>query len=738
MRFKYSFVCFCFFVGLLSCTLSLPSGGNAAGNLLARTDPNAGLFPDSSLVDFQFLLNAPAGQYGFLTARSGHFVWKTGVRARFWGINISNQSIFIPKDQIDKVVDVFARAGTNMVRFEAMDSVNGLTDIQNSNTSRHLDENKLALLDYWTAKLRAKGIYYYFDLLDFRQFKSGDDVSEAARLGRAARPYAFFDRRLIDLQKEYARQLLTHINPITKLRYVDDPALALLEVCNEHGMFFKAEKMDDLVEPYATGLRQQWNRWLISQYGSRDALKTAWAQISGVNVLGDVENPGDYSVKLPAFSAASLSDPNVTDVRRAPVRIRDGVRFFFDLQKSYFHEMKSYLREIGLKVPITGVVSTEILPDVASVAQEMDYTAENYYADHPAFSGKEWEGAFFYNNNNPLHASSIWQIAPWLGALRWEGKPVVIREWAVVWPNAYRCIAIPEMAAYAAYQDLDAVLLFGYQTARKPEMINDFDHQCDPPVWGLYALGAAAFLRGGILPAPNQATIRYTADQLFRWPNTINGLHRTAWFARLNSTISPVEDKSARTLTLSPGDTKGLPELLDQFGKAGLPLNRSMAQSAILRSSTGQIIRNTKQGILTLNAPRVVAICGDLPVNKAVKIGPFTLSTPTSIGALMAVSLDELPLSKSRNFVVKMVSKADNTEQSIEVANAGAPGRIKLKNWGRAPVRTHGRTGTKPTFLMRNGTLLMELGMMDGTWELVCKNGLFTLVCDTPGMVKKP
>ena len=38
---------------------------------------------------------------------------------------------------------------------------------------------------------------------------------------------AFFDRRLIDLQKEYATALLTRRSSITGLRLVDDPARAL-------------------------------------------------------------------------------------------------------------------------------------------------------------------------------------------------------------------------------------------------------------------------------------------------------------------------------------------------------------------------------------------------------------------------------------------------------------------------------------------------------------------------------
>src|SRR5205085_7595653 len=144
------------------------------------------------------------------------------------------KSVWVDRQTIDRVVDVLARSGCNMVRFEALDSIGGFLDVPGSSSSRKIDPDKLAILDYWISRLRERGIYYYLDLLDFRQFKEGDGVPNADQLGRAAKPYAFFDRRLIELQKEFARQLLQHKNPLTGLRYADDPSLALVEICNEH------------------------------------------------------------------------------------------------------------------------------------------------------------------------------------------------------------------------------------------------------------------------------------------------------------------------------------------------------------------------------------------------------------------------------------------------------------------------------------------------------------------------
>lgn len=734
---------------------------------VARTDPNAALFPDSSIVDFSRLLDSPAGKHGFLQAApNGKFAWPNGKRAKFWGVNISNKSIWTTKPTIDHVVDVLARAGANMVRFEAMDSFGALLDVEGSDSTRKLDKQKMAQLDYWVAKLRARGIYYYFDLLDFRQFKAGDGVPEYEALGRAAKPYAIFDRRLIDLQKEFARELLTHKNPFTGLKYVDDPGLALVEICNEHGLFFKAESLDSLVEPYGAQFRQLWNRWLVQQYGSRDGLRAAWGKIGELDVLQASEDPGSYTVSLPLFTAAPPPDPGsaqaVVDVRRAPARLRDGVRFLYETQRAYFREMKAALRDMGLKVPITGVVSNEMAPDVASVAAECDFTSENYYADHPAFAGKEWQGQYFFNDANPLRSSSPYQIAPWLAALRWENKPVVVREWATVWPNRYRAIGIPETAAYASLQDFDAVLLFGYQIARDPALLSDFDHQCDPVVWGLFGLGAQMFLRGDVAPAAYALDLEYTPDLLFRWPSGLTNLHRAAWFVRLNSRMASAKSAASRPkprsgrmlasrakrqvpgpsrpsaenplrIVVAASDSNSLGGVLDRFGALGAPVSRKMLESGLIGASNGQVVRFQNSGMLGVETPRAIALCGELPTNRALNVGSFTLISPTPIGALMAVSLDGKPLDRSRNYVVKMVSRAENTDQLLSPAAQGAPGKYVLKNWGKAPVRTFGRPG-RPMILKHNGKPILSLALEEGSWELLVKDGRGTLVCDTSGI----
>jgi hypothetical protein len=90
-----------------------------------------------------------------------------------------------------------------------------------------LSKKQLDKLDYLIYQLKIRGIYIDINLLVSRHFTEADGIKHAKELGMAAKPASMFDPKLIELQKQYAKNLLTHLNPYTKLRYCDDPAIAL-------------------------------------------------------------------------------------------------------------------------------------------------------------------------------------------------------------------------------------------------------------------------------------------------------------------------------------------------------------------------------------------------------------------------------------------------------------------------------------------------------------------------------
>ncbi len=705
------------------------------------------ILPGSCNLDFSYTLQKPAGKKGFLKiSPDGKFQWGDGSRARFWGINVASTRLNIPPNQIDAVVKNFAKAGLNLVRLEAADNRNCLLGATDGADSRHFDPQYLDRLDYWMHALRRSGIYYYLDLLDFRTFRPGDGVLNAELLDRAARPYAVFDRNLIELQKEYATNLLTHRNRYTGLRPIDDPAFAMMEICNEHGFFLYPEKLETLVEPYRANLLGMWNQWLRDTYGTRDKLKTWWGQWQGSMTLLPDEDPFLGSVKLPLL-APQKRDTDRLDVMRSPTRVRDGVRFLYLVQQNYFKEMYAHLKTLGAKIPITAVVSNEILPDLLSVANTCDFLAGNWYGEVERFDSRT-PGIRYYTNRNPLRIDTSMSLAPFTAALRWGKKPVVIREFATSSPNHWRGTTVPEMLAYASLQDYDAVLLFAYQTNRAPNgmqanALNDYAFQCDPVVWGTYAVAGQAFLTKAIRPAKTTVTVTLPEDYLFSGLTRAGNLYRASWSHKVRSAFSPPVNMMDYLSPIDRSKEEGQLANYLTSKKATLPVRPAAVYDNEWVSDTGEIRRVTRGGRLEITTSRLRVISGDFLPNRIYDLGGgIRFATPTPIATLMLYSLDGRSVQTSQHLWVKMVSRAENTGQQLVPSAENSISEYMLKAPGAAPVLTYGKSSKQATMLWLNASQKGEncaiaMWMQDGTWEVILKRGKATVACDTPGITGK-
>ncbi len=257
----------------------------------------AKLDPDSPANIGKLVLDPPAGKHGFVKVKDGHFYFEDGTRARFWGTNLCFSACFPEKKHAEMIADRIAFFGFNAVRLHHMDfyfEPRGIfkdvdpafKDPQKKRTG-FLSEKQLSRLDYLIYLLKQRGIYIDMNLLVSRHFTEADGVKDAEALGMAAKPVSMFDPRLIELQKKYAKDLLTHYNPYTKLRYCDDPAIALVEITNENsiiaswknnqlnGKLFGLKK-SAIPDHYSIQLDKLWNDWLKTKYKTTDNVKKAW------------------------------------------------------------------------------------------------------------------------------------------------------------------------------------------------------------------------------------------------------------------------------------------------------------------------------------------------------------------------------------------------------------------------------------------------------------------------------
>ena len=686
-------------------------------------------YPDSSLVDFSFLLDAPAGKQGFVKAEpDGHFYFSdTGKRVRFWGMTVAADHVDIEKEKIKMVVDVLARGGCNLLRLHELDNRGAekynlvrrsLIDesFPNDSDSRHFDPEYRDRVDYWIACAKEKGMYVYLVLRGYRTFRENDGVPKANKLDRAARPYSMFNGRMIELQKEYAREwLFDHINPYTGIPNGLDPAVAMIEIENEDSIFFERTPWRDFIEPYKTGFQTRWNKWLRKEYSSTKNLLLAWKTDSIPEPLLSSENLEEGSIELPDMQIPEIEDLKaIKDPLRAPSRCSDGVRFAAELQRSYFAEMRNYLHSLGEKAPLTAVVYTPYLVDTWTVAQELDFVAQNNYMDHPGYAkGQQWMGKQSFQNKNHLKETGLWGLAPQMAVYKWEGKPWVSREWTVCWPNEYRSASFLDMAAQARLQDDDGLIHFCYNTWGDQEKLSPFGCQADPLRWGLNGYAAFLFLSDTLEPNSQKASVGYTKEDLFTWASYQTDLLNLSWTHLYQNSF--VENSTVEGMIPS-GRSTGEP----------VSLNEPIEFPTFING----VCRNPEEGYLTLDTEFFKAIAGELKPEKTYEAGELKIKTNSPVCSVAALSLDRKPFEASGKIAIKMVTKGINRNQKLVKAEDS----YVLEDSGVFQVQTLGEKSEVPTQIAIGSRVVLELFVENGMIEAVIdfgKKEIF-LTCDTP------
>jgi len=356
-------------------------------------------------IDLTGLLDAPAGKHGFVTVRpDGHFYFEDGMRARFFGTNVGGRDCAPDKDLARIVAARLAKYGVNMLRLHSMDGRWGpLIDYRNG-TSQQFDADALDRIDYFVAELKKRGIYVYLDLLDYRQFRTADGVKHGDEFTHnwqgSMKGASIFDERMIELQKDYATKLLTHRNPYTGLRYVDEPAVAVVETTNENSIFYFFNMSGLSLPYYRDQLQQRWNRWLASRYDSREELASAWTDAEGRCALLPEEIPEKGNVAL-SFGMLSrfrpTADGKPIDPLLGPPRVSDMLRFFVEIQRHYYQTMRTHLQQIGVRVPVAGTNQQFVVVDTEADSMN-DFMSRNQYWRHPHRSAKP----FYKFANDPL------------------------------------------------------------------------------------------------------------------------------------------------------------------------------------------------------------------------------------------------------------------------------------------------------------------------------------------------
>ena len=333
----------------------------------------------TSPADVSFLLDAPAGKNGFERIQGGHLVKLDGSRLRLWGVHLtdwSRGSVLLPsKEDVPMWAATLARFGVNCVRlhFLDLDAPRGIIAAEGTDSQR-FDAQQLDRLDVLVSELKGRGIYLDLNLNVGRYYKPGDGVTDADRI-RWGKGLVLFDPRLIALQKDYARQLLTHRNPYTNIEYRNEPAVAIVEILNENGLYVGFNAPTSF---YDEELTVQYNAWLAKH-----------------RTPAEVQRLRDIAAVLTNAPVPRLKGPEVGTASRE--RYDAEMEFTSHVEEAFYLDMAGYLRDtVGVQVPLTGtanidntfasVVLTSLDSSPLSRAERMLLTARSRVSN----SGLQW------------------------------------------------------------------------------------------------------------------------------------------------------------------------------------------------------------------------------------------------------------------------------------------------------------------------------------------------------------
>ena len=250
--------------------------------------PYAEAVPGSAL-DASEINHKPAGKNGAITVKDGVFVTRiNGERIRFWGCNLSSNEAFVDAETADRLAKRLAQGGINIARLHHLDnpwSVDSAGSLwkPGSKDRIHIDPTQLDKLHRLIAALKDQGIYSNINLKVSRTHTVEDGFPPSIEnTPQFQKRIDYFQRQIIDFQKDYARQLLTTVNPYTGLSPVEDPAVAVIEINNENSLLGMRTRdigagLHLLPEPFAGELAELWNKWLRDRYESPDSLRKAWS-----------------------------------------------------------------------------------------------------------------------------------------------------------------------------------------------------------------------------------------------------------------------------------------------------------------------------------------------------------------------------------------------------------------------------------------------------------------------------
>ena len=177
--------------------------------------PNPRKTKKNSALDFSFLLDAPAGKYGFVRAAGDSFVFekRPDRKARFFGANVCQTATIPSGESATALAEEFAASGYNTARLHQFSPIlRG-----KKGDFAELNQKNMDKFDFLFAELKKRGIYITTDF-----YASGrlfpEEFDDVPYRGDNMKALFFVSDKARAALKRFIANFLNHVNPRGQIR----------------------------------------------------------------------------------------------------------------------------------------------------------------------------------------------------------------------------------------------------------------------------------------------------------------------------------------------------------------------------------------------------------------------------------------------------------------------------------------------------------------------------------------
>ncbi len=647
-------------------------------------------------LDLSFILDKPAGKKGFIEIKNGHFYTPGGKPFRIWGVNLTGGACYPEKEQAPLVARFLAHLGINAIRFHFLDSDWG-SDMSifpsDTNTTRVLDPGQLDRLDYFVSELKKQGIYANFNLNVGRNYREGDDVPFYQYLG-LAKAVTLFDDRIIELEKEYAKMLLTHKNAYTGNEYRNEPALAFLEIVNENSLVeawmrghlqgthntTRTGTWIDIPEYYAVELTRKYNHWLKDKLDGQ--------QMDSLYLLTGVTK-GDLIPRL-----------SKDEIEQAPEwQFKCEARFIIDTENAFYSGMYRFLKD-SLKVHQCVAANSDHSHYRSSYAllsntSKLDYVDGHVYWQHPSYATDPRTGErTFTIENTPMVNDPFWSTVVQLSRSPVVDMPYTVSETNHPYPNEFSCEGFVSLAAYGLLQDWDGFYFYTFEHQDplnwKEKIPNYFEIQHDPVKMANLAAACLMFHRGDVQSAQKTVLRNYNETDI------LNGIrHDTGNKPYFTPGFSPAIPLIYKTRIRSfSGGSNHFPDV---------------SENGPFRAETGELTwyRDNNRGLVVVDTKKTQALIGFSAAMRSAGTENLKVNSDTPFLSAVLTSVDGKDIGRSARMLLSLTATAILSDAQWNRS------RTTLLEWGHKPFMIEPVTG-KITFTGLQKAKELKVFPLDG------------------------